>query len=159
MTWTYSGDPTVSQTDELRFLIGDTVEKEPFLENEELDYLINKWLAVQGTMFWVASVACEQIAAKLAREASHSADGVSVALGELQSKFMAQADALRDQHNRILVGGIPEGGGINRNEGQDPTIAPMIFGTGMHDDLEAGRQDYGSRSMPEYWPPEEYPGQ
>jgi hypothetical protein len=99
----------------------------------------------------------ETIAASYAREASHSADGVSLQLGEIQEKFTKQAETLREQHASLLIGGIPDVGGVTADEQPDPTIAPLIFGTGMSDNLAAGRQDYGSRNVPEYWP-EEYPG-
>lgn len=157
MTWTYSGNPITSTTDEIRFLIGDTDDSDPLLQDEEIQYLYNQWFTNYGTVFYVASIACETIAASYAREASHSADGVSVQLGEIQEKFTKQAETLREQHMSLLVGGIPDVGGVTANEQPDPTIAPMIFGTGMHDDLAAGRQDYGSRNAPEYWP-EQYPG-
>jgi len=43
MSWTYSGDPTSSPKDELRFLIGDTNSVEPIMQDEELQYLIGKY--------------------------------------------------------------------------------------------------------------------
>lgn len=157
MSWTYSGNPTSSTTDEIRFLIGDTDASDPLLQDEEIQYLYNTWFTKYGTVFYVASIACETIAASYAREASHSADGVSVQLGEIQQKFTAQAETLREQHQNLLIGGIPDVGGVTADEQPDPTIAPLIFGTGMSDNTAAGRQDYGSRNVPEYWP-EEYPG-
>ena len=42
MSWTYSGDPASSKIDECRFLIGDTNENAPIMQNEEIEYLISK---------------------------------------------------------------------------------------------------------------------
>ena len=156
MSWEYSG-PAASTKDEVRFLIGDTDVEDQLLSDEEIQYLYDTWYPVHGTVFYVASIACETIAAKLAREISYAADGVSVSLSELQAKFKAQAETLRAQHKELFVGGAPDVGGISAYEEQDMGIAPFIFGTGMGDNLEAGRQDYGSRSSPDFYP-EEFPG-
>lgn len=43
MSWTYSGDPTQSRLDECRFLIGDTVESAPIMQDEEITYLISQF--------------------------------------------------------------------------------------------------------------------
>jgi len=157
MTWNYSGDPTTSSKDEIRFLIGDTDTDDQLLSDEEINYLYAQWYPIYRTVFYVASIACETIAASYAREASHSADGVSVSLEAIQDKYTKQAETLREQHASLLVGGAPDVGGIGAHEQPDPDLAPLIFGTGMHDDIAAGRQDYGSRNVPEYYP-EQYPG-
>ena len=155
MSWTYSESPGSSELDEVRFLIGDTDANDQLLQDEEIEYLLDKWLLVHGSVFYVASIACETIAAKYAREASYSADGVSVSLSELQAKFKAQAETLRQQHQNLLVGGAPDVGGISPYEETDHSIAPFIFGTGMGDNLEAGQQDYGSRNPYGYYPERE----
>ena len=41
MSWSYSGNPASGTRDELRFLLGDTNESEPMMQDEELDYLID----------------------------------------------------------------------------------------------------------------------
>lgn len=157
MAWSYSGNPADSPVDEIRFLIGDTDTLDQLLQNEEIQFLYDTWFTIYGTVFYVAAICCETIAASYAREASHSADGVSVDLGQIQDKFTKQAETLREQHASLLIGGVPDVGGVTAGEQPDPTIQPLIFGTGMHDDLAAGRQDYGSRNIPEYFP-EQYPG-
>ncbi len=40
MTWTYSGDPSNSELDLYRFLISDTIESEPVLQDAEINYLL-----------------------------------------------------------------------------------------------------------------------
>lgn len=41
MTWSYSGDPSRSKIDECRFLLGDTIEEEPIMQDEEIQYIID----------------------------------------------------------------------------------------------------------------------
>lgn len=40
MAWTYSGDPSASTSDEVRFLLGDVKETAQSLSDEEIAYLI-----------------------------------------------------------------------------------------------------------------------
>ena len=40
MSFTYSNDPSSSKVDECRFLLGDTDETQPVLQNEEIEYII-----------------------------------------------------------------------------------------------------------------------
>lgn len=41
MTFTYSGDPSNSDLDAARFLIGDTDKEAPIMQDEEIMYIIN----------------------------------------------------------------------------------------------------------------------
>ncbi len=42
MSWNYSGDPANSPLDECRFLIGDTNEDAPIMQDEEILYIISQ---------------------------------------------------------------------------------------------------------------------
>lgn len=42
MSWSYSGDPTKSKLDECRFLLGDTNESSPIMQDEEIQYIISQ---------------------------------------------------------------------------------------------------------------------
>lgn len=42
MSWTYSGDPSNSVLDECRFIIGDTNEATPIMQDEEILYIISE---------------------------------------------------------------------------------------------------------------------
>lgn len=143
MTFTYS-DPSASTKDEVRFLLGDTTATGHLIEDEEIAYLWNKWFPLYNSAEYVASVAAETLAAKFAREASYSADGVSISLANLGQQFRDLAVNLRSRSTSSLIGGLPDVGGISPYEGFDPDVKEKDFGTGMHDNPEAGRQDYGS---------------
>lgn len=40
MAWSYSGDPSTSKKDEVRFLIGDTNINQQILSDEEIEYML-----------------------------------------------------------------------------------------------------------------------
>lgn len=42
MSFNYSGDPASSTLDECRFLLGDTDENNPILQDEEINYIITQ---------------------------------------------------------------------------------------------------------------------
>lgn len=157
MTWIYSGDPSSSDKDEVRYLVGDTDVNDQLVSDEEIDYALATWLPVYGTKQWVAAAVADQIAGRFARETSYSADGVSINLGELQHKFAERAIALRAAHHSLLVGGTPDVGGISPYE-LDPLSKPLDFGTGMHDNPEAGDQAYGQAGDYVWYVPEYHPG-
>ena len=151
MTATYD-NPGASDKDAVRFMVGDTNPATALVSDEEINWMVTKWMPVHGTIEYVASVIAESIGAKFAREASISADGVSVSLANLGNQFRELAVSLRSQHKSLLVGGTPDVGGITPGEQTDADIAPFDFGTGMHDNREAGRQSYGNRPYTEYVP-------
>lgn len=157
MAFTYSGDPSTSHGDEIRFLLGDTELEDHFLENAEIEWAYQKWFPVQGTVEYVAATLADNIAARYAQEASYSADGVSVSLGPVGEQFRKLAASLRQQHKNLLVGGTPDAGGISPYEQRGSDISNFAFGTQMHDDFEAGNQDHGDRGVP-WYPIENYPG-
>ena len=43
MSWNYSGDPASSKKDECRFLLGDTDESAPIMQDEEIQYIIDTY--------------------------------------------------------------------------------------------------------------------
>lgn len=146
MAFTYGGSPGTTPVDTVRFLVGDTDETEYFLQDEEINWLHEIWIS-KGNEYFVASKAAEAIAAKLARETSFSADGQTVALGELQQKYQTLASELQGVAEEQLVGGSSlYAGGMDAYKRYDPSVAPLSFGTGMHDNPEAGEQDYGDQS-------------
>lgn len=149
--------PDVNDKDAIRFLLQDTNSQEWLLADEEIYYTINKWYDVYGSLEWVAAILADNLAARYAREASYSADGVSINLAQVAQQFRDLAASLREQHKSLLVGGSPDVGGVSPYEGQPHDVAPFAFGTGMHDDRSAGRQDYGNQDFPVYYP-EENPG-
>lgn len=156
LTYTYE-DPSASDKDEVRFLLQDTRVDEWLLSDEEIQYALERWGELYTSNYYVASVLADTIAARYARESTISADGVNISLAQVAQQFRDLAASLREQHKSLLVGGIPDAGGVSPYEERSPFIRNFSFGTGMHDDLAAGPQDYGDRGVGYYWP-EDMPG-
>lgn len=75
MTWTYSGDPSQSPKDEIRYLVGDTKEDDPLLSDEEIVYTLRKY----NDSVALASVrCCDAIIANLAREIESTVGPIKV---------------------------------------------------------------------------------
>ena len=146
MSWTYSGDPTTSQLDEVRFYTQDVVEARQFLQDQEINYLLDTWYDTTGSVIFVSAVACTVIAAKFASEVSVSADGVSVSSSELQQKYTTLAETLRNQAKQQLDDGVASGLNELWTLAVDDGLDPLMFGIGFNDNYEAGRQDYGDYS-------------
>jgi hypothetical protein len=139
--WTYSGDPSGSDIDAIRFYVQDTDPQDMLITDEEIDFLIGQWTPVYGNNLMVASMVAEAIAAKFTREVAYSADGVSVGVQELQQKYNDLASSLRDQYKQYDIGSGPVVGGILFSDVKDPSIKPTLWSVGMHDNARAGNQD------------------
>lgn len=144
MAWTYSGDPSASDKDAVRFYIQDTDVTFQLINDEEITFLLDKWdPQVPDTPLFVAALAAEALAARFAREVSVSADGVSVQIGDLQSRYNELAVKLRDQYKASLQAGAPDYSAYLLDMSWDPSIKPLVFGVGFMDNYEVGKQDYG----------------
>jgi hypothetical protein len=150
---TYSYDvPGASEKDTVRFLLQDT---DPYkagewqLTDEEIQYAYDTWFPLYNSEEYVAAVLADTIAARYAREASYSADGVSVSLGPVGDQYRALAASLRTQYSAKLAGTTVDVGGMAPDEPLLPGTKPFSFGKGIHDDPEAGAQEYGGVYPPD----------
>jgi hypothetical protein len=150
MTFTYSGNPGDSRLEAIRFLVGDTNPDAPHMSDEEIEYLITQWYPVWGENYTVAAEVADAIAGKYAGEVTVTGDGMSVDLAALQAKFTDLSSALRKRGTTLRGGGAPEAGGIDLLERLDPSIRAFQFGVGVHDNLRAGKQNYGGAEPPIY---------
>lgn len=64
MTWTYGGDPSANDRDEIRFLVGDTDTSDQLVTDEEIAWAV----ADQGNNKLAASIVCKALASKFARD-------------------------------------------------------------------------------------------
>lgn len=143
MVFTYSGNPGQSDKDSVRFLVGDTDPDLPFLQDEEIEWVIQTWKDKDHVYFYAAKAA-GAISAKMAREVSITSDGQSFSLSELQQRFKQLETDLMDQYSELLASGVTvSAGGFLAGERRDPNTKPFSFGTQMHDHPRAGGQDYG----------------
>lgn len=147
MSFSYSGNPSESELDAVRFLVQDTDADEHFLEDEELTYLISHWVP-SHSVYWAASKAADIISAKFAREVTVNSDSQTVSTSELQAKYSQLAIELAQMHREYLAGGYVDVGGMLKDTWYYHDVKALAFGRGMHDDPEAGPQDYGGYDEP-----------
>lgn len=88
--WSYSGDPSASTKDAIRFIVGDTDSDDQLITDAEINYLI----ARHGTINRTASEAARSIAAKFARLMNRSIGGLSADFSSKYRQYMELADNL-----------------------------------------------------------------
>lgn len=98
MTFTYSGDPSTSTRNAVRFLINDTDSTDALFSDEELNYLISEW----GTnTYEIARAACETLVSRFNR----LADSTSKSVGDISvsESYTAKAKQYQDLANSFLM--------------------------------------------------------
>lgn len=98
MTWTYTGDPSVSDRDKVRFLIGDTDTTDQLVSDEEIAWQLG---VVGDNVYQAAHDLCVALAAKFARLAtSKSVGGLSLSYADRSASFYGLADRILDLASR-----------------------------------------------------------
>lgn len=82
MTWLYSGNPGYSPKDQVRFLIGDTDQSDPLLQDAEIEWVLSQY---QFSPINAAIRCCEGIVAKFSRLANE-------AVGQVRIDFKQKAE-------------------------------------------------------------------
>lgn len=93
MSFTY--DPSALSSEplyEVRFIIGDTAVDKPLLDDEEIEYYLNKY---SDAVMQTAVKCCESIAAKYAKFSKKRVNGVEVEIEDVAGKYMQLAKHLR----------------------------------------------------------------
>lgn len=124
MSFSYT-DPSDSDKDHVRFLIGDTESEDTLLTDEEITFLLSQ----ESSVYLAASAAAEGCASKLAREVTNSLEGASIQLSDQYRHYRELARTLRVEAQRKGDTSVKATGNINTaGEERDPT-----FSLGMHD--------------------------
>lgn len=143
MAWNYSGDPSDSDLDQVRFTLQDTDETFQLLQDEELQWLIEQWMPRYDDLTWVAAVAAEVVARKFTGIVNVNADGVSVDTSQLAERYHTMAIQLRDEYKMARVGAELNIDDVLIGIDPDYSIKPLRFGVGLHDNPDVGNQDFG----------------
>lgn len=107
MTWTYSGDPSSSDRDAVRFLVGDTDTNDQLVQNEEIT-----WALTQGGVYNAASRVARAIAAKFSRKVDFEVSkDLKVFYSKQADLYNSLADNLQEQASRFVP--LPFAGGIS----------------------------------------------
>lgn len=112
MAWSYSGDPSTSTKDAVRFLIGDTDPDDPLLSDEEMQYVIQS--AGSTSVYQAAHDACYHVAAMYARMAT------SKSVGDMSLSYSDRAKGYFDLANELLELGA-------RRDVPTPWISPQAL--------------------------------
>lgn len=111
MTWSYSGDPSSTPKDQLRFTIGDTIESDPLLTDEE----ILACVAQESTELGAAARCCEAIALKYARLCNTKLGPQDKSYAQKYEHYSREARRLR---KRACATNAPTAGGISISDSE-----------------------------------------
>lgn len=132
--WTYSGDPSSSLRDAVRFLIRDTDEANAKVSDEEI-----AWLLAQNDddVYSAAIYAADSVATYYSNQIRTKTVGaLSITYAATATEYRALAKDLRLRRTRFGAF-IPYSGGISRSDKSanvsDTDWSRPAFSRGMHD--------------------------
>jgi hypothetical protein len=134
MTWTYSGNPSASALDEIRFLIQDTNEDDQLLSDEELLYLLDSY----EDPYSAAVAAVVSLIGKAARSLEESKKVADLSLTRKAGDRLAQWEALKRHLEAERFRRFPAAPVVNRNAIL-PTDIAKVEGEGT--DYVVGQMD------------------
>lgn len=134
MTWSYSGDPSTTDKDAVRFTIGDTDTNDQQIQDEEIDYLLVTFLTVVSASIAAAEALCakfsrlvDEVTGDLSRKCSKKAEAYKALAKQLKDR----ADDLTFNNPIAFAGGVSCADIENRE--QDTDRFPDIFQIGDFD--------------------------
>jgi hypothetical protein len=121
MGWSYSGDPSTTDLDLVRFLSGDTDEQDPYLQDAELQFLLDAFKTPRKA----APHACAAILSKLSRQVDYYLGPERVFASQRVDNYRRLMDTLR----ALWIG---ENAAPSFEAPTTESSAPL-FDIGMHD--------------------------
>lgn len=101
MTWTYDphqlSDPNTGPLMQVRFRIGDTLERKQHISDEEIEFCLS---SNGGSIGAAAAAAAQHIAVQYSHQASYSSGSWREELNTRAQTFKLMADALRTSSGR-----------------------------------------------------------
>ena len=143
MAWSYSGDPSRSTREAIRFSVGDTDTNDQFVRNAGMDYLITQHATVNRT----ASEVARAISAKFARLMSRSIGGMQADFAAKYRQYAELADDLITKEETEPVSPFASGWKRDAKEArmEDTNREPLAIRKGSMDNNRAYPAD-------EYYP-------
>ena len=132
--WTYY--PTqlaTSQKDQVRALIGDTVQSDPQLQDEE----INFFLSMRATVWGAAAECCLALASKFSRSVDQAVGTAKASYSQMEKAYIGKA-ALFNCRAASMGSAVPYAGGVSVTDmlnqlSNEDRVAPN-FTVGLTDD-------------------------
>lgn len=139
MTWTYSADPTSSNKDAVRWLIGDTNPEDQLLQDEEIAFNLTE---VSDDVYRASANCAQNLAARFTGEAqstSKSVGGLSISksLGDRAARYRELSKSLLMRSRRINPPHV----------NADPEALGAEFTIGKFDPYYAKPNDWPSESV------------
>lgn len=135
MPWSY--DPNlVSDVDQVRFLIGDTLSTDPQLQNEE----ISAFLTIHANDVRATAIAAARaLSARYTRQADKWVGDLKILNSQKSRQYARLAEDL-GKSSSASISGIPSAGGISVSkkemaEEDEDRVVPF-FKRGMHDNTD-----------------------
>lgn len=117
--WTYSGDPSASAKDAVRFTIGDTDCRDQILSDKEIEYLLGQYCQ---SVLQASIRAAEMAMAKYSRMIDESVGSVRLSFSQKSKGFQVMINQLRQ---RLAIEGItPFAGGISKTQKAQQILDP-----------------------------------
>ncbi len=151
MNFTYSGDPSTSDGDLVRFLIGDTDSAAWQLSDEEIQAMLtlNAPSEIGFDAILAAAACAEALAGKYARRADKSVGDLHITNSQISKNYLDMSARLRRQSS--VNGAAPYAGAmtITDKDAQEmnPNRVAPFFKRGMNDNRTP------SNSNQQDWPP------
>lgn len=132
----YSGDPSASAADMVRFLLGDTDTANVLLTDSEITAL----LTIHSDEPYAAAIAAaKSLAARYARRVDKRVGDLSISWSQVSKNFRDLAVQLSNQHLSISDALAPYAGGISVSDkaanAADTDVVQPYFRVGMHDTI------------------------
>lgn len=118
MAWTYSGDPSSSDLDRYRFLIGDTDVDDKVLQDEEIMFILAEYPDNASRMYHLFSQAVLVFGRAIKRTLGPQSEDPS-------GRLAFFADKAKEYENKLVASS-----GLSQ-----PVSTPIIFRKGMHDNV------------------------
>lgn len=117
MSWSYSGDPSSSVLDAIRFEIQDTNSAAPLLDDGEIKYAIREEVPSstpsQGEVFAAAARCCETLSRRFAAQADTQFGSIKTTYSKQAEVYAERAKELR---KRAQGSHAPFAGGLSVSE-------------------------------------------
>ena len=130
MTWSYSGDPSASDKDAVRFTIQDTDSSDQQMSDEEVNWLLTEYGSVRAA----AIAAARTLAAKYARSVDKAVGDLRLSLSQKHAHYQSLVAQL-EKSSAIIA--IPWAGGISAADKQayedDSDRVRPKFGKNLHE--------------------------
>jgi len=136
MSATYSGDPSASDLDHIRFVIGDTDVNDPLLQDGELNYCLSR----ESSFYGACALACESIGNRFSQEADViMGTAMQLKLNARAQQWMSRA---QDYRQRAVAAHAPESGGMSKAQKEQDFSNPDRTGPYFRKDMEENRWLY-----------------